>query len=314
MEINPLSIILTLLGGLALAGILGWIRRSRLVVFVPRLFSHSNISDRGQIVEISVMNRGFKTEESIDLSLNPQLHYELIGSNNPDAYLSKGRLSIPRIGSADDCSVLLQVENGTFTYQDIVSCLSKETKGVVKTKLEEIPVTAHQRVGILVFIGFLALIATLGYKSLDLVFGGPTETPAGSRSEESPRPDLQGWRVSETYKSYKIYKQFVDKKLIVNVGKPTVRKAVASFPLTVSNSTEAPITFTGWISAAVPQDDIDPGKRRIQDRLIFPKGSAEYTLLAAISQNRNEHQVQLEFFLRGSDGETLSGSKLVSLE
>ena len=69
MNFQPLSILLTIIGGLILAGLLGWIRRPRLVVFVPRLFSHSRISDKGQIVEISIMNRGFKTEEAVELSL-----------------------------------------------------------------------------------------------------------------------------------------------------------------------------------------------------------------------------------------------------
>ena len=47
MNIQPLSIFLTVIGGLLVAGLLGWVRRPRLVVFVPRLFSHSRISDKG---------------------------------------------------------------------------------------------------------------------------------------------------------------------------------------------------------------------------------------------------------------------------
>ena len=104
---QPITIVFALIGGLLLAGILGWIRKARLVVFVPRLFSHSKISDKGQIAEISVMNRGFKTEEGIELLLNPAMHYELVGSNNPDATIVRNKLCVPRIGSADDCSILL---------------------------------------------------------------------------------------------------------------------------------------------------------------------------------------------------------------
>ena len=129
MQFNPITLAATIVGGLIVAAILGWIRKPRLVVLVPRSFSYSQITDRGHLVEISIFNRGFKTEEAIDVTLNHTLRYELIGSNNQDAQVANNRITVPRIGPSDDATVLLLVEPGIFKPDDITQCLSKETKG-----------------------------------------------------------------------------------------------------------------------------------------------------------------------------------------
>ncbi len=131
MNVTPLSFVLTVLGGLLLAGLLGWIRKPRLVILVPRLFSYSHLTDRGQLAEITIFNRGFKTEESIKLSLGPSLQYNIVGSSSQDVLLVKNKLIISRIGPGDDVTTLLLVEGGAFTAGEISNCLSKESKGRV---------------------------------------------------------------------------------------------------------------------------------------------------------------------------------------
>lgn len=147
MQFNPISIVLTLVGGLLLAAILGWIRRPRLAVFVPRTFSYNQLSDKGQLVEVTVFNRGFKTEENIDVTLNPALNYELVGANSPDAVVEKNRLKMTRIAPADEITILLNVENGVFKPDDIVQTVSKETNGITVTKLEDVPPQQHKGFG-----------------------------------------------------------------------------------------------------------------------------------------------------------------------
>jgi hypothetical protein len=317
---NPLSVALTLLAGLVLAGILGWIRRPRLIVFVPRLFSHSKISDQGQIAEISVMNRGFKTEEAVDLSLNRGLHYELIGSNNPDVELKSGRISIPRIGSADDCSILLQVERGSFTHVDIITCLSKETKGVVKTKLEDIPVTAQQRVAIITFLAFVMGLFVVGFWGVDLITAAST-APNNSTEADSSNPsashsevDSQGWEISDIYVRDKLYKELLDKQVLTTIGDFSIRKDVVTIPISISNRTDRPLTITIWIAAAISQDQIEFKNRRVSDKLLFPGATAELELQAKIGKVSNERKVQLHIYLEGNAGESLIGSRLLDLE
>jgi hypothetical protein len=258
------------------------------------------------------MNRGFKTEEAVELTLNPQLHYDLIGSNNPDAALNNSRLNIPRIGSADDCSVLLQVERGRFTHEDFVGCLSKETKGVLKTKLEEIPVTAQQRVGILAFLTVVVLVGVLGFKGLDVLLGKTSEPSAAEISKRAER--LQGWQVPEIYEDNRLYEDLKSGKIQITVGKPTVKNSVASFPLSVVNQSNGPITFTAYTSGAAPQDRLPFDQKRISSKLLFPSVSAEYKLMAAIGKEKNERQVLLDVYLEGSSGESLAGKRMIPIE
>lgn len=307
-----MTIIFTLIGGLILAGILGWIRKARLVVFVPRFFSHSKISDKGQIAELSVMNRGFKTEEGVELLLNPAMHYELLGSNNPDALLLHNKLSVPRIGSADDCSMLLQVENGRFTHTDIVSCLSKETKATVATKLEDVPVTAQQRVGIIIFFGLFSILILAGIKGIDYFFGPDKSSPETATVEAAP-PDHQGWSFSRIYTTADnvIYQSIVSRKITVLADKPTLRRNLLLVPIKVSNDSDMPLTLSMSISGALPQDDVDFVKRRVHDRLLLPKDSVEVTLEAIVPKEADRQTVVLEFFLQTPEGESLKGVKVV---
>ena len=316
MNFQPISILLTLLGGLALAGILGWVRKPRLVVFVPRLFSHSRISDKGQIVEISVLNRGFKTEEQIELSLNPHLHYELIGSNNPDTALHGAKLAIPRIGSADDCSVLLQAENGKFSHNDIVNCLSKESKGTVATKLEELPLTAQQRVGVVGFIALLVVGGALAFKGIDAYFqytqpGSGVNNDGKAVSEQLAEPDLQGWSIAKYYDGELIYKQIVAKELQISLGPTTRRGRILSIPISVSNKTDKSISITAWTSSAVDQSGIDYDRKRVSNRLIFPKGNFNFTLQAATGAVDAEKAALVEVFLTREGGESLKATRMV---
>lgn len=148
MPFNPIALAVTIVGGLIVAALLGWIRKPRLIVLVPRSFSYSQITDRGQLVEVSVFNRGFKTEEAIDVTLNHAMRYELVGSNSQEVRVSGNKITIPRVGPSDDVTVLLLVELGTFKSNDIIQCLSKETMGRTVEKVENIPPNGPQRIAI----------------------------------------------------------------------------------------------------------------------------------------------------------------------
>lgn len=313
MNLQPVSILLTLLAGLTLAGILGWIRRARLVVLVPRLFSHSKISDDGQIVEISVMNRGFKTEEQIELSLNPKLRYDLIGSNNPDATLTGSKLAIPRIGSADDCSVLLQAERGQFSHSDIVNCLSKESKATVATKLEEVPLTAQQRVGFVAFVVALMLIPVFILFWLESIHPDPPpKVDDVTEPAPPPKPDLQGWAIRDIYDDEPMYAAIVEKQLVVSVGAVALQKRAMTFPVTVSNATESAITYSLRTTSPVSDVDIDLSNRMVGDRLLFPGASANHTLSAAVGSFPAEQKAIIVLFLSDEAGSTLRATRMIS--
>src|SRR5258708_36432779 len=105
MQWTPLSVLVALVTTLIAAGLVAWIRQARLEVVVPRLFSHSQLSERGNLAEVTVFNRGWKTEEVIELSLTSSLKYEMVGASNQDISLAKNKVSIPRSGPGGEVSV-----------------------------------------------------------------------------------------------------------------------------------------------------------------------------------------------------------------
>lgn len=315
MNFQPLSILLTIIGGLILAGLLGWIRRPRLVVFVPRLFSHSRISDKGQIVEISIMNRGFKTEEAVELSLSPSMHYEIIGSNNPDATLSANKLFVPRIGSADDCSALLQVEGGKFTHSEIVSCLSKETKAIIATKLEQVPVTAQQRVGMLMFFGVVALLALLFVKGFDYITNQLPTVADASNSTPVKATDTQGWNIGDIYKrdNNEIYKSLLNQQLIISIGSARVQKSTAVIPIIAENKSNATFTLRAELISSVDQDPLAILKGVLNGAVLFQGDSLTKELQVAIPAEQARRKVIVQIFVESSDGDTLSARRTLNL-
>src|SRR5215204_6416118 len=163
-QFSPIALAATVVGGLLVAALLGWIRKPRLIVLVPRSFSYSQITDRGQLVEISMFNRGFKTEENVEMTLNHALRYELLGSNSQDSKVAGNKVVVPRIGPSDEVTVLLLVEGGEFKKDDIVQCLSKENKGQLASKLDEVTPTGPQRISIVgMFVAVPALLYGLTF-------------------------------------------------------------------------------------------------------------------------------------------------------
>lgn len=317
MEFNPLTIVGTLLGGLILAGILGWIRKPRLVAFVPKLFSHSKISDNGQIVEIWFMNRGFKNEEQIEATFNPQMRYELIGTNNPNISLEREKLLIPRIGSGDDSSVLLQVEGGKFTPSDIVSCLSKETKGTITSKLEDVPLTSSQRVGFLAFVLVFGLLFIAVSKGFDWYFEEKTaQATATATPEEKKNAQelMQGWQVADVYEDNPIWNNVAQRKITISIAQLSRTRQRAKVPVTVKNETDDALTVTLWISASADQDSLEYNQKRLSNKLLMPGQMVEYTLNAVIDSSDKDPKVLVELFLEATDGESFKAKRLLSVE
>jgi hypothetical protein len=289
MPFNPLTLVATIIGGLVLAGLLGWVRRPRLVVLVPRLFVHSAVAIRGQLVEVSVFNRGFKTEESVEVTLNHSLRYELLGSNNQDVTLSSNKICAPRIGPSDEVTVLLLVEAGVFKQEDILLCLSKDTKGVVVAKPELVPPTGQQRIGL---IGFFVAVPTLLYgASLGLDYAyellSPGSKAAVARAEKKESAELRGWKVPwfEVDKPG-LFMDFKSGALLATVGSPTRKGDLAAIPVSVTNGTQKVVRYTLEMNSAgsakrfksfelfVPDVVVTPGSTEQSSiKVVIPHGS-----------------------------------------
>ncbi|WP_157982634.1 hypothetical protein [Simplicispira lacusdiani] len=313
MNLNPLSLLLTVLGGLVVAALLGWIRKPRLVVLVPRTFSYSQITERGQLVEISVFNRSFKTEESIDVTLSPTMSYEMLGANSQDVAVEKNRIKISRIAPSDEVTTLLIVEGGVFKADDINQTTSKETKGIVVSKVEDVSPTGPQRIGLVAFfIGFpLALYA--GYLGLNSSLKAPQFSPISMASESANsaiKPPKQ-WIVPEYYRrtSPKLFEAFDSEKINIEIAESQRKSDLLTIPFKIENNTEKIIKTTIDMTTADSEKKIRSYERRISDIVVLPGTKQERSLKVVVPLNADNAAQKIVFidaFLETSDGETLS--------
>lgn len=318
MNINPITILVTIFTGLLIAGIVAWIKKPRLVVLVPRLFTYSQITEQGQLVEVTVLNRGFKTEENIEVTLNSHLHYEVLGSSSQDISLIKNKIVISRIGSASDVTVLLVVEKGLFkASDDIIECLSKETKGIVVSSIAEIPVTGSFRIGLTIF--FSIALCTIFYLLYEPVFEkgelitGASHTTSVEEKKElktsslEPLSNLTGWNVPELYKSRELYKAFADKRLSFDIGDSVIEKDNVTIPFVLQNSYSEPVKFVIDMTTVASEKTI-PSYKRFLSVIVLPGTSEKREITVRIPENtisQSDRTVYIDTFLEARNGETL---------
>ncbi|GAB3531794.1 hypothetical protein [Photobacterium alginatilyticum] len=153
---SPNVVVGSVIAALIVAGIMAYINRRALFVIVPRSFSYSDLS-AGQIVELTIINKGNKSEENVEVQLQSKLRYTLIASTLPSLDLSQDcMISLHRLPKGEDVSVILSVEEGEFSQDCVLSVSSKETKGKVKNNIEESQQTSSLEVAfflVLIFVG-----------------------------------------------------------------------------------------------------------------------------------------------------------------
>lgn len=303
----------TIVGGLVLAGLLGWIRRPRLIVLVPRSFSYSQISERGQLVEISLLNRGFKTEEAIEVTLNHTMRYELLGADSQDALVKGNKVQISRIGPSDGITVLLLVENGVFRKDDIVQCLSKETKGVVVAKLEEVPPSGPQRVSIVgLFIAVPALLYGMTF-AIDYAFKilrQDSSVTAAAKEDTKASIEIAGWVIPRFYKTTSgLFQEFSNSKLQVKIGTTSRKGDIVTIPVTITNDTPSVLKATLSMNSSGSARRFKSYELTTSGILVVPGKSEERSIRVVApeaSADRVDRVVFIEVFIQNTEGESLS--------
>lgn len=294
--INPLSLLLTIIGGLTVAALLGWIRKPRLVALVPRTFSYSHITDKGQLVEISIFNRGFKTEEAIDITLNPSYSYEMLGSNSQDASTQKNRIKISRIGPSDEVTALIIVEGGIFKNDDIIQILSKETKGNTVVKLEEVPLTGPQRIAQIAFFVVIPVMLYVGYLSLDYIIKN-FEPPSALRTKDK-NTVIHDWNVPNfnSTTSPKMFEDFESGKISATIGVPSAKGDVVTLPVSVSNNTDKIIKYSLSMTTIASEGKIPSYNRHISDVIVTP-GKVEERKIGVIVPSKSDNAAEKIIFI-----------------
>lgn len=313
MQFNPLTIVLTVIGGLIVAGLVGWIKRPRLVVLVPRMFSYSQLTDRGHLIELSVFNRGFKTEEAVDVTLNHTLSYEILGSNSQDVTVNDSRLQIGRIGPSDEVTVLLLVEKGVFKPDDISQCLSKETKGRVVSKLEEVSPTGPQRVALVAGLIGLPLILYAGTYGLDYLLAHVTRTTLTSTAEStnSRVTEVHGWKVPRFYEttSRDLLRSFSDGKITASISPVSRKGEWVTVPIKVANSTDSVVKISVSMLTAASANRLKSFELSTGEIVLTPGKSEERIVRVIVPSNATdpaEKTVFVEAFIQDMNAESLS--------
>lgn len=116
----------------------------QLYAVVPKLHRKSFLSDGSSVAELVVYNKGTKVEENISLEIKQEVKCELLASNKSGVSLSDNVLTVDRIHSHSEVSVILLVEGETLSYDDLVLLTSKEIKGSFCKKVDEVPPSASK--------------------------------------------------------------------------------------------------------------------------------------------------------------------------
>lgn len=312
---SPWPVVFSVLATLIATAILTHLRKRRLYVVVSSLFPYSSLTDRGTIVQLSVVNRGTATEENVEITLDAQLTYELVASTASNVTLEKNTLQMPRLPANDQLQFVLMADGGTFSPSSIQSVTSRQTKGKTIEGLEKLPASAgatFAATGMLV--GLLVLGVAGGY------FAGVNATErkgwreAGQKDGMSPEEaakvtelESQGWRGVEGFLKSGLAAAYPD-RLPVSVGEVTRRRDIVEVVLTFRNQTDDILRFSGdLISPAGERDEVSASDRWVSDVVLTPHAEQEKTLKAYLPAKFPEQMLIAEF-------RVFAGSDIVHLE
>lgn len=136
----------------------------RLFLIQPKLFNYSDFvnSKNSKIIELTIFNGGYRSEEDVRIELSPNFTYNVLASNRASLFVdSDGILSTDRLVSNQDLTVILTAEGGDFRKEHVLGISSKHTDGKIKENLQDAKFTPAQSLFIPILL-FL-LLPALGY-------------------------------------------------------------------------------------------------------------------------------------------------------
>ncbi|KAB7675761.1 hypothetical protein GBN23_11605 [Plesiomonas shigelloides] len=303
---SPNVVIGSIIAALVVAAIMAYINRRALFVIVPRSFSYSDLS-AGQIVELTIINKGNKSEESVEVQLQPKLKYTLIASTLPSLELSTNCIiKLHRLPKGEDVSVILSVEDGDFSQECVLSISSKETKGKVKNKIEESQQSSTLEAGVALLV-ILVGMPLFGY------FGGnifvqeilPEISPATKAEIEMvSKLEEQGWEnVNEFVKA--VGTNPSESEWPITVSLPERNGELLSFVIEIDNKLPARAEYS--VSLTSTYDQIDYFKKyniwsnNRETYLLLPNQNDSKKLSIYLPYKAETKIVVFEFFVKGKN-------------
>lgn len=295
------KIIVTIVATLLASVVIGLVKRRRLYLVVPKLFSFSQLSDKGKFIELTLINRGFKTEEKIEIQLNPACSYELIASTDGNTVLHKNKILAERLSGEDEITAIVLTEGKEFTREDIISISSKETKGKLVKKLDDILPSSRL---ILIFIIITGLLFSFIFSLPTILEFGKKDVLIDAKQTKSLKNhhEAEGWKISKSYYENGISKYYKENELPFQVGLPMRQGDTVSIKINISNKTEKPLKLDGKMISPAGENDALRGKEWFHDVILFPSDHEGKTLVAYLPMKYKHQWLFLEFNIWADEG------------
>jgi hypothetical protein len=313
------SIAIGVVTTLIATAILTYVTKRRLFIVVSSLFRHSSLTDQGTIVQLSLINRGFKTEEDIEITLDRQLTYELVASTMSKVSLEGDTLTVPRLSANDQMQFVLMADGGTFSPSSIIGVASRETKGKTVENLEKVPLHAGAMLAVIgMLVGLMGAGALGGYFAREVIDDvrnteertSVLEARLEISDQEAARIqslESQGWRGVEGFLKSGVAEAYPD-SLPVSIGEVSRDGDIVDVVVKLENLTEDLIRVSGkLISPAGESDDLDLSEKWFHDHVVLHNASAEVRLKAYLPLQFPQQMVIGDFTIH-------SRSDIASLE
>jgi hypothetical protein len=267
----------------------------QLYLVMPRLYHHSPLSDNGKMVELIVFNKGRKSEEDIRIELDPSLRYTLIAATNKDISLMDGIFIINRVAPLSEASVIFVAEGGNFGEENIAQFSSKDTRGRIRKRLDEVPPNWGNAL-LWIFIP-LAVIVCLFY-GIDTY----QKFDRTKKIESLQSVAVQGWNGLEWYATSKLRQSYSTNEFPITFLRQVRKREIVSLEFRIVNKSAAWLSVDARVS--YPEKVNDP--ESFDDRLLYdiriePAGAKNITLKAYAPSNKNDVIPNVEFSLKSGD-------------
>ncbi len=250
-----MTIIFQILIGVVSTGIVAlfgyyWFHR-RLYV-VTKYLQYSTLSDSGKTVTITIFNRGVRSEKDIVLELDPARRYTLLASSIPELSVDNNLLTVKRLSGTDDLNAVVLVEGGDFDNDNIVSLISRETKGKIQRRSEDLPPTPAQMPVII-----LALLVFLAFPLYGLYYtitsGGHPELMldmiSGERAHRAHLLALDGWQGAEKFANSLLGQSYGPGEFPVKFEYVGRKGDFVRYSVTLNNTTTEWLTVSAILSS-----------------------------------------------------------------
>jgi hypothetical protein len=196
--------------------------------------------------------------------------------------------------------------------------LSKETKGKVVTKLEDVSPTGPQRIGLVGAFVVVPLFFYAGIYGIDH-FATSSKSASAPVSDQSSAIESQGWKIPRFYEraSEVLLKSFSEGKIAVVIS-PALRKGEwVTVPMKISNSTDKVIKARVSMLTAASASKLKSYELSTGEVIVTPGHSEERSIRVIVpvnASNESERSIYVEGFIQNMDGDSLSIKTVIVLK